>query len=57
MSAAPAMPLGDETMRDTTRNEAGKLSPGKGYGEHPEGKSSATKVVPKSSSEALEFLL
>ena len=55
MSAAPAMPLGDETIRDTTRNDAGKLSP-TGLGgsrEHPEGKSSATKVVPQSSSEAL----
>ena len=55
MSAAPAMLLGDETMRDTTRNDAGKLSPtGQGgSGEHPEGKRSATKVVPQSSSEAL----
>ena len=58
MSAAPAMPIGDEPMRDTTRNDAGerpeKLSPqhsADGSGEHPEGKSSTSKVVPPSSSE------
>ena len=59
MSAAPAIPIGDEAMRDTTSNNEGeraaKLSPqstGEGSGEHPEGKSSTTKVVvPPSSSE------
>jgi len=55
MSAAQ---IGDEQMRDTTRNDEGerpaKLSPQhlvEGYGEHPEGKSSTSKVVPPSSSE------
>ena len=58
MSAAPAMPIGDETMRERICNDAidraAKLSPqssAEWTKEHPEGKSSTTKVAPPSSSE------
>ena len=55
MSAAPAMSIGDEPMRDTTfKDEVAKasLQPSvEGLGENPEGKSSTTKVAVPSSSE------
>jgi hypothetical protein len=53
MSAAPVMLIGDEPMRDIIRNdEGGKATEGsaqpsaEGFGEHPDGKNSTTKVVP-----------